>query len=130
MGKKIFIILVVLVIVGVATIPIWTNRMADRAFEKPTKKSAELVKQALLVKIRLQDYKGARHLAEKAILYFPESRDLPYFIYNAAKCGEQEGKHDVAIYWYEYFSKRFPKHEWTVQAEHKLKTLKGMYTTE
>lgn len=128
MGKKVLIVLVIAGIVAVATIPMWTSKMADRAFKKPNRrKSPEIIKDALMVKMRINDYKGARRLAEKAILYFPESRELPYFIYNAAICGEQEGMPDVAIFWYGRFIERFPKHKWTTQATHKLKVLKGMY---
>ena len=130
MGKKIFILLVILAIVGVATIPIWTKIMAERAFDKPGKQSTKKIKQALLVQMRINDHKGARKIAEKAIIYFPESKEFPYFVYNAAVCGEQEGMPDVAIHWYGYFVERFPKHEWTTQAEKKLKILKGLHLNE
>lgn len=128
--KKIFIIIVILAIVGIATVPIWTKIMADRAFEKPGKHSTEKIKQALLVQMRINDHKGARKIAEKAVIFFPESRELPYFVYNAAICGEQEGKPQVAIYWYQYFIDRFPDHEWYTQAKNKLNLLKGIHTTE
>lgn len=130
MGKKILILIFILVIAGVATIPLWTSKMADKAFENLNKDSPEIIKQALLVKMRMGDYKSGRVLAEKAILYFQESKDLPYFVYNAAICGEQQGKPYVAIYWYNRFVKRFPKHEWNTQAEKKLKILEGMHGTE
>lgn len=130
MGKKFLFLIVILIIIGVATIPIWTKIMADRAFEKPGRQSTKKIKQALLVQMRIQDHKGGRLIAEKAILYFPESKELPYFVYNAAVCGEQEGKPDVAIYWYQYFLNKFPKHEWANQANNKLKLLKGMHLNE
>ena len=129
MGKKLLIILVIAGVVAIATIPLWTTRMADQAFEKPNKKSAEIIKDALLVKMRINNHKGARYLAEKAIIYFPESRELSYFMYNAAICGEQEGMPHVAIYWYERFIERFPKHTWTTQAKNKLNVLKGIHQT-
>lgn len=130
MGKKILILIFILAVVGVATIPLWTSRMADKAFENLNRNSPEIIKQSLLVKMRMGDYKSGRVLAEKAILYFQESKELPYFVYNAAICGEQQGKPYVAIYWYNHFVKRFPKHEWNTQAEKKLKTLEGMHGTE
>jgi len=130
MGKKILILIFILVIAGVATIPLWTSKMADKAFANLNKNSPEIIKQSLLVKMRIGDYKSGRILAEKAILYFQESKELPYFVYNAAICGEQQGKPYVAIYWYNYFVKRFPKHEWNIQAEKKLKILEGMHGTE
>ena len=70
MVKKILILLVVLVIVGIATIPIWTKIMADKAFENPGRQSTEKIKQALLVQMRINDHKGARVIAEKAIIFF------------------------------------------------------------
>lgn len=130
MAKKIFILIVILAIVGVATIPIWTKIMADRAFEKPGRQSTKKIKQALLVQMRINNHKGARLIAEKAILYFPESKELPSFVYDAAICAEHESKPDVAIYWYQYFVDRFPKHEWHTQASNKLKVLKGLYLNE
>jgi len=130
MTKKILIFLGILVIVAIATIPIWTKEMAARAFSHPGKNSTTEIKEAILVQMRINDYKGARLLAEKAILYFPESKELPYFVYNAAISAEQESQHDVAIYWYQYFIKKFPKHEWKTQAERKLKILQGMYSPQ
>ena len=130
MLKKILILLVIAAIVGVATVPIWTHIMAERAFENPGRQSTEKIRQALLVKMRLHDYKGGRVLAERAILFFPESTQLPYFVYNAAICGEQEGMFDVAIHWYDHFLNRFPEHEWAAQAKNKLTTLKGLHKPE
>lgn len=130
MWKKLFILLVIAAVVAIALIPIWSSRMANRAFENPNRKrSPKIIKEALLVKMRINEHKGARLLAEKAILYFPESKELPYFIYNAAICGEQEGKPDIAIYWYGIFIKKYPKHDWATQAENKLTKLKGMHET-
>ncbi|MBN1863686.1 MAG: hypothetical protein JW808_02170 [Victivallales bacterium] len=130
MIKKILILLLVAAIVAVATIPIWTHRMAESAFENPGRQSTEKIKQALLVKMRLHDHKGGRILAEKAVLYFPESSQLDYFVYNAAICGEQEGMYDVAIFWYDHFLARFPDHEWASQAKNKLNILKGLHKQE
>lgn len=130
MFKKLLVVLLVLVVVGLATIPLWSTKLADNAFEKPLDpKSPERVKDALLVKIRLQRYKQARQLAEKAVIIFPEAPQMPYFLYNAAKCAEQEGEHRVAIYWYARFIKKYPDHTWTTQAKNTLNKLKGMYET-
>lgn len=130
MWKKFLILLLIAGIVAIALIPLWSSKMAENAFENPNrKKSPEIIKKALLVKMRINEHKAARILAEKAILYFPESRELPYFMYNAAICGEQEGKNDVAIFWYDQFIKKYPKHEWTTQAQNKLNKLKGMQGT-
>lgn len=130
MWKKLLILIAIAGIVAIALIPIWSSKMAERAFENPnSKKSPEIIKKALLVKMRINEHKAARVLAEKAILYFPESSELPYFIYNAAICGEQEGMHDVAIFWYDQFIKRYPKHEWANQAQNNLNKLKGMHGT-
>ena len=131
MWKKLLILIAIAAVVTIALIPLWSSKMAERAFENPNKKnSAEIIRKALLVKMRINEHKAARVLAEKAILYFPESDELPYFIYNAAICGEQEGEPEVAIFWYDQFAKRYPKHEWTSQAQNKLNKLKGMHTTQ
>ena len=131
MFKKLFIFLLVVVVVGLATIPFWSQKMAENAFNHPeNRNSSRQIKEAMLVKIRIQRYVKARELAEKAIIYFPESKELPDFIYNAAKCAEQERKPYVAIYWYTKFLKKFPKHIWQKQAYNNLTRLKELHGIE
>jgi hypothetical protein len=65
-------------------------------------------------------------MSEKSVIYFPESRQIPFFVYNAALCAEKENKPFVAIYWYQMFIKNYPKHEWYNQAGHQLEVLKGL----
>jgi tetratricopeptide (TPR) repeat protein len=129
MIKKAFILLLIVAVVALATIPLWTQKMAEDAFNHPEKKNSPTrIKEAMLVKVRLQRYEHARELAEKAILYFPEAKEMPDFIYNAAKCAEQERKPYVAIFWYRQFLKKFPKHIWMQQAKNNLNKLKEMHS--
>ena len=131
MIKKLFILVLILAVVGLATIPLWTQKMANDAFAHPEKAgSSKRIKEALLVEIRLQRFKKARKLAEKAIIYFPESIEMPYFIYNAAKSANQEKKPYVAIFWYSYFLKKFPNHQWAQQAKNTVNKLKEMHGIE
>ncbi len=128
MLKKLFVAALVVGAIGVATIPLWTSRIADKAFDRPLDpESPEKVKEAILVKLRLQRYKQARILAERAVIIFPGAPQMPYFLYHAAKCAEQEREHQVAIYWYDRFVKEYPDHMWTTQATNALNKLKGMY---
>ena len=129
MLKKIFILLLILGVVAVATIPLWTQKMAEDAFNHPERKnSPRRIKEAMLVKVRLQRYRSARQFAEKAILYFPGSKEMPDFIYNAAKCAEQERKPHVAIFWYSQFLRKYPKHKWQQQAKNSLEKLKELHS--
>ena len=131
MIKKLFILALILGVVAVATIPLWTQKMADEAFKHPERRdSPRRIKEAMLVKVRLQRYKQARELAEKAVIYFPEAREEPDFIYNAAKCANQERKPFVAIFWYQKFLDRFPKHKWAQQAKNSLNKLKELHGLE
>ena len=131
MIKKLFILVLILAVVGAATFPLWTQKMADDAFAHPEKAgSSQRIKDALLLDIRLQRFKKARILAEKAIIYFPDSPEMPYFVYNAAKSADQERKPYVAIFWYNYFLKKFPKHQWAQQATNTLNKLKEMHGLE
>ena len=131
MFKKIIITILVLAVVALATIPLWTSKIAEDAFKNPERKNApRKVKEAMLVKIRIHRYEKARELAEKGILYFPNSRELPDFIYNAAKCAEQEKRPYVAVYWYEQFLKKYPKHTWNKQAKNNLTKLKALHNIE
>ena len=131
MFKKLLILIIILVVVALATIPLWTSKIAERAFENPNRKdSPGKVKDAMLVKVRIQRFEQARILAEKGVLYFPHSRELPYFIYNAAKCAEQERRPYVAVYWYDKFLKKYPKHMWSKQAQNSMTKLKELHTME
>ena len=129
MFKKLFILILLLVVVGLATIPLWTQKLADNAFKHPENpNSPKQIKEAMLVKIRIQRYEKARELAEKAIIYFPESKELPDFIYNAAKCADMEKEPHVAVFWYSMFLRRYPKHIWAKQAKNNLTRLKELYS--
>ena len=128
--KKFILFVLVLALLALATIPLWTSKVAEDAFKHPhDPKSPEKVKKALLVKIRMQRFKQARRMAEKAILYFPRAKEMPYFLYNAAKCAEQEREYDVAIHWYGKFIKRYPKHIWTQQAKNAMNKLIDLHKT-
>ena len=131
MFKKLFILLVILIVVALSTIPLWTQKLAENAFKHPgDPNSAIQIKEDMLVKIRIQRYEKARKLAEKAIIYFPESSELPYFVYNAAKCADIEKEPRVAVFWYSIFLHRFPKHVWAKQAKNSLTRLKELYSME
>jgi outer membrane protein assembly factor BamD (BamD/ComL family) len=128
--KKFLIITLILGLVGLASIPLWTSKVAENAFNNPhDPKSPEKVKDALLVKMRLQRFEHARRMAEKAVLFFPRCKEMPYFLYNAAKCADLERKPKVAIYWYKKFIHRYPKHVWTPQAKNALKKLVALHET-
>lgn len=127
MFKKTIIFIVVLAFLGVAFIPLWTTRMAEEAFKNPTWKIApESVRRAIQVKMFIYLFDDARKTAEKAVLYFPESEDMPYFIYNAAICAEKTNNTDAAIYWFDRFITKYPRHQWAGQAERNLTRLKNM----
>ena len=128
--KKFLIFLLIVGLVGLASIPLWTAKVAEDAFAHPyDPKSSEKIKDALLVKMRIQRFKNARRMAEKAVLFFPRSKEMPYFLYNAAKCADLEKRPKVAIYWYKKFIRRYPKHIWTSQAKNSLKKLEALYGT-
>lgn len=127
MIKKLLVLIVVVGFVGVACFPMWTSRMADEAFENPTAPiSPEAVRKAIKAKMYIYLFEDAKQTAEKAIIYFPESKEMPFFIYNAAICSDKSGNKDAAIYWYQRFIENYPKHEWTDQARRALEILRGM----
>jgi hypothetical protein len=128
MFKKLFIIFVVGAVMAFAVIPLITDKMAENAFKEPEKQiSPENVKKAIQTRMYIYMYPDARKLAEKAILYFPESKELPYFIYVAAMSSEKSNEHMAAIHWYGYFIDLFPSHEWTALAKSKYDSLKAKY---
>ncbi len=124
--KKLFLILAIVAIMFIAAIPMWTDKMAEDAFKNPERQiSSENVKQAIQTRMYIYMYPDARKLAEKAILYFPESKNLPYFIYTAAMSSEKSNEYMAAIHWYGYFIELFPSHEWTAQVKNSLARLKS-----
>jgi hypothetical protein len=127
MLKKLFILLILAGIVGVALYPIISKRKAEEAFNNPSKANPQKIKEAIMLQKDFQNYKGAGNLSEKAVIYLPESKQIPFFVYNAALCAEKEGNAQAAIYWYGIFIKRFPKHDWFNQASHQLEVLKGLH---
>ena len=127
MFKKFLLLVFVLGFVGLACFPLWTTMMADKAFENPSQKiSPEAVKKSIRAKMCIYLFDDARKISEKAVIYFPESQELPFFIYNAAICSDKIGNKDAAIYWYGRFLENYPKHEWSSQAGKALDLLKNM----
>ncbi|MFA6568629.1 MAG: hypothetical protein WCS96_10480 [Victivallales bacterium] len=131
MFKKLFIVLVIGAIMAIATIPMWTDKMAEDAFRNPERQlSSENVKKAIQTRMYIYMYPDARRLSEKAIIYFPESKNLPYFIYTAAMSSEKSNEYAAAIHWYGYFIDLFPGHEWISQAKNNHIRLKAMHTSK
>lgn len=128
MFKKLFIALVIVSVMAIAIIPMWTDKMAEDAFKSPEKYiSPENVKKAIQTRMYIYMYPDARKLAEKAIIYFPESKELPYFIYIAARSSEKSNEFKAAIHWYGYFVDLFPNHEWASLAKSRYNGLKATY---
>jgi tetratricopeptide (TPR) repeat protein len=126
--KKILIILFIVAIIAVATIPMWTTMMAEKAFEKPTRSdSPEMVNNAIKLKMYFYMYAESQKIAEKAIIYFPESSYFPNYIYSAALCAERDKNINAAIHWYEYFIDKYPKHTWIDQAKNNLIRLNALH---
>lgn len=128
MLKKILILVVVLAIVAVASIPMWTSYIADSAFKKPElPDSPEMVDKAIQLKMYFYMYSDARKIAEKAIIYFPESSFAPGYVYKAGLCAEKDKEYEAAIIWYQKFLERYPKHSWATPTQNSLNKLKEMY---
>ncbi len=131
MIKKLFILGLILAVVGVATIPLWTQKLAEEAFAHPKRKgSSKRIKDAVVVKFRIHNFKETSKLAERGIIYFPESRYLPEFLYYAARSAAQRRKPHVAIYWYERFLNKFPDHQWSNQSKSAMEKLKELHVRE
>jgi len=127
MIKKLFIVLLVAAAVAVCCIPYWASTMAEKAFANPNDPmSPEMVNKAINIKKMTYFFGEARLIAEKATIYFPDSKYMPDYMYSAAMCAEQDKRPDVAIIWYQRFVDKYPSHAWTDQAKRKLEVLKGM----
>ena len=122
--KKIIIIVIILAAVVVGFIPVLTSMMASKAFEEPDSASAQdTLLTAISWKMRLYQYTEARRIAEKAIIWFPESPNIDSFIYKAASCAERDGVDSAAIFWYRRFLQVFPSHPWNENVKARLEKL-------
>jgi len=131
MFKKLLILVLILVAVALACMPLLTTRMADQAFARPDDPMAgDMLHKAIRIKVFMLNYGEAGRLAEKGVVYFPESPHLPMFLFIAAKAAEKTGNPAAAIHWYTRFLELYPRHEWTDQAKGYLEKLKGMNGTE
>jgi tetratricopeptide (TPR) repeat protein len=127
MFKKLLIVAIVLAFVGVSSIPMWTSRMADDAFKNPQRPiSAEAVSKAIKTQMYIFLFEEARKTAEKGVIYFPESKEVPNYMYNAAMCAEKIGNMEAAIYWFSRFTENYPDHIWADQAKRTLDRAKNM----
>ncbi len=126
--KKLLILLAVLLIAGAVTIPLWTKKMAEKAFENPSDPRAPMAaKEMMKMKMRIDDYAAALHIAEKGYIYFPENKEnLRFFAYNAAFSAKKLDNPELAIFWYELFLKEFPGDVWEEQAKVDLQRLKEL----
>ncbi len=127
MFKKFILLFLVLVVVALATIPAWSSYMAKKAFENhEDPRSPMVVQKAVKIKLATLSYKEGRVLCEKAVIYFPESKELAYFMYSAAVCAKKEGLPGVACYWYGRFIRSFPEHQWVQEAKNNYNKLKDL----
>ncbi|OGV55818.1 MAG: hypothetical protein A2X49_11515 [Lentisphaerae bacterium GWF2_52_8] len=127
MFKKLLILIVVGGLVGMAFLQVITTNMAESAFASPDSPSSQdSLKNAIQWKMYMYMYSQARPIAERAIITFPESRNIDFYIYSAALCGDREKLPEVAIHWYERFVQLFPDHQWTRQAQNNLNKLKAL----
>lgn len=129
--KKLLILIVILLVAAIVTIPMWTGKLAEKAFENIDNPNApRAAKEAMKMKIRIGDHAAARSIAERGVIYFADDEEnLPFFLYNAAHAAKKDKKPRIAVFWYEQFLREFPDHEWSDQAEldtQKLKELHGL----
>ncbi len=127
--KKLFILVVILILAGIVTIPLWTKKMAEKAFENiDDPRASTAAKEAIKMKMRIDDYASAQNYAEKAYIYFSDKgEDLPFFMYNAAVSAKKLDKPELAIFWYENFIRENPGHTWEEQAKVDLQKLKELH---
>lgn len=127
MFKKLLVILFVLLLVGIGWLPWWTSHMAEQAFDDHKSPDAhKKVVKAIDLKMKMLMFSQAREVAEKAILYFPESDSFPFFIHKAALCAEKERKPLIALRWYRRLVQQFPKHEFAADAKTRIERLRGL----
>ena len=122
--KKLFVFVLILAAIAVGLIPLVTTKMAETAFSRPNDLYAQnSLNDAIAWKMRLYMFTEARRIAEKAIVWFPESEHIDSFIYCAAKCAERDGVPSAAMHWYSRFLEIFPEHPWSPQVRANLEEL-------
>lgn len=115
--KKTVVFLLIIIVAAFSFFPLAASFMASSAFE--TDDSAQRDKylfRAIKIYRDMYMFKYARNVAEKAIIYFPESKDMDYYLFSAAESAEKEGNRDAAIHWYMLFIEMYPRHQWSKKA--------------
>ncbi len=127
--KKIIILIVILAFAAVVSVPFWSGKVAEKAFENIEDPRAPVVAvKAIKMKMRIDDFASAQSYAERAYIYFSDKTDnMPFFIYNAAVSAKKLNKPELAIFWYDRFLKECPRHEWEDQAKIDMQKLKEMH---
>jgi hypothetical protein len=111
MGKKTFLLLLLGAVVILSAVPALMYHRAEEAFFNPKEPGADdNVKNYIMICMGSMLFKNARVSAERAVIYFPESKNMDYFLLCAGKCAEHEGKKEAAAYWYNKFVRDFPNH--------------------
>ena len=121
MGSKIFIGVLCLIVAAVSVIPGYLSYKASGAFlNVKDPEASDDVKNYLMMNMLLSINGTARETAEKAIIYFPESKNFDYFLLSAAKAAEKSQNTEAALHWYSRFAKDFPRHESCPAAREKI----------
>lgn len=124
--KKLVVLLLALAAIAAGFVPMITTKMAENAFDRPNDASAqEGLKQAIFWKMRLYMFTEGRKIAEKAVVWFPESENVDAYLYCAARCAERDGVPEAAAHWYGRFLEIFPEHPWSKQVRAKLDALQA-----
>jgi outer membrane protein assembly factor BamD (BamD/ComL family) len=122
--KIILVTILVLIVAALAFVPSATSMLAEDALNHPNDPSREAVlKKAIDWKMNLYMYGDARKIAERGIIWFPESPHIDSYLFAAAYSAEKEKLPSVAMHWYTRFLELFPEHPWRAQVEERLKNL-------
>ena len=125
--KKFLVFLLIAIVVGLGFLPPVTTKMGEGAFKTPDSPAAQdSLKDAIQLKMYMFMFPEARKFAERAIIWFPESKYIDIYVFDAALCAEKENLPAVAAHWYGRFVEIFPDHPWTRQAAARLEKIKAL----
>ena len=126
--KILIAILVLLVAMVICIMPI-TKFMVQHGIKNKDKEWAPgLVYQAARIRMKLQQYRSAGQILEKALEVFPKYKDVDKAHFWIALCYEKTDRTGEAMKWYKVYVGKYPKHEWVDQAKRRMSLIEGQST--
>ncbi len=119
MSKKVITNFCLLIFTGFIFLPEIAAYSAKKALKKENKFkpwAPMTAYRAAKINMKFWRYEASNEILMKTVKTFPEENWISDAYYKMAFCYEKSGKLRVAVNYYKFFIKKYPKHVWKDQA--------------